>query len=364
MKHWDRGLWGRNRLPWGRSGINYNGADAFISEWETENGDPASTTIVLPLSANPVNIHVNWGDGSYSHITAYDQADKTHEYATAGTKTIKIIGTLKGWRSHVSARLKLTLISQWGCFEITNTHTFWFCSNLEITATDAPTISTSDLDRTFGGCNLITSIGNVSGYDVSRVTLLTHFLWDCKLFNQDISPLNTVSTTEILRMLYNCDAFRHSLAALDIHLVVDMVDLLDAATGLSTANYDATIIAWQGDAVSTHQNNVSVDFGGSKFTGTTLITSTTTGENIDDLIDATADFDTDPPSVGDIVHNTTDDGTWARVTGVEDANTLSISPSIMANANSYKIYTSAAAKAKAALIIDDGWIIKDNGSAD
>jgi hypothetical protein len=35
------------------------------------------------------------------------------------------------------------------------------------------------------------------------------------------------------------------------------------ATGLSTSNYDATLIAWQAGG---HDNDISINFGGSQFT--------------------------------------------------------------------------------------------------
>src|SRR5690606_12719229 len=68
---------------------------AFITTWEIPNdGD----SITLPLiSAGSYDFTVDWGDGTSDHITAYDQAERVHQYATAGTKTVEITGTCDRW---------------------------------------------------------------------------------------------------------------------------------------------------------------------------------------------------------------------------------------------------------------------------
>jgi hypothetical protein len=68
----------------------------FITKWTVESGDK---TITLPLTNIGVfNCTVSWGDGSAtSTITTYDDADRIHEYATAGTYDVEITGECPGW---------------------------------------------------------------------------------------------------------------------------------------------------------------------------------------------------------------------------------------------------------------------------
>ena len=64
-------------------------------------------------------------------------------------------------------------------------------------------------------------------------------------------------------MFYNCDLFDQSLAAWTIANVSNFTNFMQNATGLSTSNYDATLIAWAAGVVDT---GISINFGGSQFT--------------------------------------------------------------------------------------------------
>ena len=74
----------------------------------------------------------------------------------------------------------------------------------------------------------------------------------------------------------------------------------------------------------------------SKYVYTTKITSITTSRTENKLVDTGTTFDTGPSLINAKVYNTTD-STYARVTAVDDANTLSISADIMASEESYTL---------------------------
>lgn len=68
---------------------------SFVSKWKILSDDES---ISLPLVENGnYDFIVNWGDGTKSHITSWDQFEKYHTYAKAGVKTVSIIGTIEGW---------------------------------------------------------------------------------------------------------------------------------------------------------------------------------------------------------------------------------------------------------------------------
>jgi len=234
QERWGRdGSWGRNDIAWGRGAVNT--PIQFISEWETENAGSATKTIVLPLTNDSdLNINVNWGDGSYSHITAGNwDTDNTHLYATTGTKTIKITGTLQGFQfDNAGDILKITEISQWGGFDVSTNCAFYACANLVVSATDFPLISTSDLINTFRGATSLTSIGDPTGWNITGVTSMQNLL--------------------------RGTAFDQDLSSWDISLVTVMSNMLEGNTTLSTANYSAMLIAWEAGA---HQDNVVAHFG-------------------------------------------------------------------------------------------------------
>ena len=77
--------------------IYYNASSSgsspdFISSWDTTQAGSASDTIVLPLlSGGTYNGTIDWGDDTTS-VLSY--ANRTHIYASSGTKTITISGDI------------------------------------------------------------------------------------------------------------------------------------------------------------------------------------------------------------------------------------------------------------------------------
>ena len=85
----------------------------------------------------------------------------------------------------------------------------------------------------------------------------------CSQFNGDIYSWDTTNVENMSYMLFNCDLFDQSLAAWTIANVSNFTNFMQNATGLSTSNYDATLIAWEANP---HDNDISINFGGSQFT--------------------------------------------------------------------------------------------------
>ena len=333
----------------------------FVSTWDTTQAGSASDTIVLPLLSGGTYLGtIDWGDGNSDSLS---YANRTHTYAFGGTKTITISGTIEGFRfGNGGDKLKIIEISNWGTFNITTSQSFFGCSNMTSSATDAPTITSSDLSYTFFGCSSFNSpvnhwdiggatnisqfFGNASvfnqdldNWDVSlvtnmanmfsgasafngslygwvlnaSVTALSAFLQNSSFnnsslngwnvsnvqrfngmfrntpFNQDISNWNMSSATRVDQMffdvtafnqniggwvlsnctnmgylLFNCDAFDQDISGWDINQVSTFTSFMQSATGLSTANYDALLIAW--DAQGAMSYSGTVNFGGSTYT--------------------------------------------------------------------------------------------------
>jgi hypothetical protein len=78
----------------------------------------SSESVTLPFVAGyTFDCYVNYGDGSPTvHVTAWDDANATHVYATADSYTIEITGSCPSWsvnNTH-SSRLQWTSILYWG----------------------------------------------------------------------------------------------------------------------------------------------------------------------------------------------------------------------------------------------------------
>ena len=188
---------------------------SFISTWETAGASEANRTVTLPLvSSGSINFTIDWGDSTAEEtITAYDDADRIHIYAAEDTYTVTMAGTIKGFKMNNDAnnKTKLKTITQWGTFDISTPDAFKGCTALNVSATDAPTISSTDMNETFNSCTSLTSIGG--DWDVSSVQNMSGMFSSATVFNQDISSWDVSAVTNMSEMFYNAEAFNQPLAA-------------------------------------------------------------------------------------------------------------------------------------------------------
>jgi hypothetical protein len=213
-------------------------SNAFTFTVITTNAGSASDTFVLPLQPNGViDMDVDWGDGTTDTITVYNQAETTHQYSSTGTYTINITNEVRGWKYDSGGDcLKISDISNWGEFNFTERKTFSGCVNLTCSATDTPTISTSNMQRAFMFCSSFDV--DVSAWDISSVTILTECFRGATSFDQNIGGWDIDQVTSFNNIFLQ--------------------------SGLSTANYDALLIGWDAQSV---QEGMTPNFGSSKYTG-------------------------------------------------------------------------------------------------
>jgi len=296
--------------------LSQTAPNQFVFTIDTENtssGSSLNTQFMMPLvSGGSYNATVNWGDGSSDTITSYNQQEVTHTYSSAGQYEISIEGTLQGWQfNNAGDKLKMLDVKQWGVLDLSTESAFIGCTNLDASATDAPTVSTTSLRTMFKNCtNFNGAIGNwdistvtridqcffdcssfnkslnnwnvgnvtrmdflfyncisfdqdLNSWDTSNVTNMSTVFRGCTQFNGDIYSWDTTNVQNMSVMLYDCDLFDQSLAAWNIENVTNFTSFMQNASGLSTSNYDATLIAWQAGG---HDNDISINFGGSQFT--------------------------------------------------------------------------------------------------
>ena len=265
---------------------------AFISEWKTDNaGTSNNDQITLPLvSGGTYDFTVEWGDGSQDTITAHDQAEVTHTYSAAGTYTVEITGTISGWQFNDGGdKDKILDVSQWGdlAFGVNENH-FRGCSNLDVSATDAPdltgvtslrncfrntAITTADLsawdvssvtnmglmfensafngdvsqwdvsnvtrlDRTF---RLSSFNGDVSQWDVSNATFING-IFQSSPFSGDVSKWD-VSSVEIIADSFRSTPFNGDLSQWDVSSVTNSVNAFNDSE-MSAENYSRALVAW------------------------------------------------------------------------------------------------------------------------
>jgi surface protein len=190
----------------------------FISTWKTDNlstGSSNSNQVKLPLIPDgSYNFYVNWGDGTFSSISSWNQPEVTHTYPAIGTYTISITGAIRGWdwgtgtsstTPTTGDRLKILTITQWGCLRFVDKGgvtliwgAFYNCTNLTLlTVVDTPNFegTTSTLGM-FRGCSAITTINNINNWDVSGIKYFRSMLREMPLFNDNVGNWDTSSAID------------------------------------------------------------------------------------------------------------------------------------------------------------------------
>ena len=238
----------------------------FVSTWNTANisgGSSASNQITLPLfSSGSYNFVVDWGDGNLDTITAWNQAEVTHTYASSGTYTISIEGECKGFRfNNTGDRLKMLSVISWGDFELIGNlgRQFYGCTNLDLA-------SVSDI-LNFGNCTnceymfdsyQFATINNINSWDVSNVTNMT-FMFNNSLFNQDLSSWNVGSVTNMSNMFESALAFNGNIGTWNVSSVINMINMFRSAT-----SFNQSLNSWNVGSVT---NMGNMFFSASSFNG-------------------------------------------------------------------------------------------------
>jgi surface protein len=240
-----------------------------IDTANTSAGSSTSTQFKLPLTTSTgLNAVVDWGDSTTDTITIFNAAEATHTYASSGTYTISITGTLPGFRfNDAGDKLKIINISSWGVLNITTVAVFKGCTNLTCSATDAPTITNTNLSSTFESCTNFN--GNIGNWDVSAVTNIGSMFKSATAFNNggssSIGNWNTSLVATMDRVFNSATAFNQNIGAWNVEAVTNFVFFMagKTAANYSAANLDAIYNGWSTQSV---QPNLTISFGTIKYT--------------------------------------------------------------------------------------------------
>ncbi|WP_422106262.1 BspA family leucine-rich repeat surface protein [Winogradskyella sp.] len=273
--------------------INDGGYDsfctAFITKWQTSSDNESIT--VPTFSGISYNYTVDWGDGTTdTGLTG----DATHSYTTADTYTVRIIGDFpRIYFLNAGDSDKIIDITQWGDNIWTSMErAFQGCSNLNISATDAPDLSgVTDLSYMFEGASSMNGVighwdvgsvtnmesmfsgassfdqdlgiwnvsnvtdmrgmffeatsfnQNIGNWNISNVMAMSGMFAEAATFNQDLGIWDVSSVTVMDYMFQNALSFDQNLGQWDISAVTEMQSMFDGVT-LSIANYDALLLGW------------------------------------------------------------------------------------------------------------------------
>lgn len=282
-----------------QKGFSYNPNNlTFIFDTLVSNPTINPRTITLPLSGLSPNVSINWGDGVVENYNTIGW--KNHTYDNHGTYVVQISGSLRrSWQkepgypyaSNDPANRLLKCLS-WGNVGLNNiSEMFYACSFFNEVPSALPTTLTGQtLNGTFGFCtnfnspavktwniSAITNLGNtfrdcpnfnqdLSGWNTGNVTSMLSTFLNCSSFTSNLSNWNTSKVTTMQNMFFNCDAFNTNFANWNIRALtaLGLANFMQNATGLSTSNYDSTLIAWN-NASPPYRTDLRPHFGGSKY---------------------------------------------------------------------------------------------------
>ena len=271
---------------WVKSNPTSNIFKMTVRVGDADYGD-GNLTFCIPFTYTKLsNVSIDWGDGnSQEGEYGTDSNGIDHTYGSAGDYTITIIplsgGSFLGFDFENSNmyqdRDKLIDISDWGAYEFKNDGAFQTCTKLDISAQNAPKISTDDMGKTFLGCSSLTAIGkgwklgitssNATGvtdisnmfqncykfnsnevckWDVSNVTDMDYTFNNAREFNQDIGAWSTGKVTEFRYFLSGCRNFNQDLSNWNTAEAVYMNDMFSGCEkfrngGTGKANFGSAI---------------------------------------------------------------------------------------------------------------------------
>jgi hypothetical protein len=220
-------------------------------------------TFTFPMNATggTVDCTIDWGDGNTSTITAYNDADLVHTYATAGRHQFVLRGSWTApYFANAGDRLLLKSVDQWGTGYGTNWYlAFRGCTNLTSLPTGAFGAGIINLSYAFESCNFPGN-ASISNWDITSLQLGTRAFGYNVNFNTSIR-WNLPVCTDLSSLFQNCTSFNQDISGLQIPSVTTLHAFLTSANAFSQANYDLLLISLhaQGLAGNLQPN---VPFGG------------------------------------------------------------------------------------------------------
>jgi hypothetical protein len=246
--------------------------NAFISQWNTAlPGVSTPYMIRIPLAGSQgftYDFFIDWGDGEIEHYSG-NLNNVTHTYAVAGIKTVSITGAFPAINFFTAGdHQKLLSIQQWGTIQWQSfAYAFRNCSNLVITAVDAPDLSNvASMRSMFEGCTALatlptlwdvssvtnfrdafngasTFIGGIEEWTPVSATTFEGMFKNTASFNADITGWEVGSVSNFNGVFQGASAFNQDLSSWNITSATSMSNMFDESN-LSTCNYDAMLVVW------------------------------------------------------------------------------------------------------------------------
>jgi len=196
--------------------------------WETTT---ANEVIELPMTDS---VTIDWGDGTITNGVT------SHTYATAGTYQVKLSGDITTYNNtggNKPNKDNLHIVERFGGIEV-GSQFMWNNTNMDITATDSPTITS--LNSAFRQCTNLVGNSSINDWDVSNVTAMGTAFASSPLFNQPLGNWDTSSALTTAKMFEGATNFNQDLTYWDLSNVTTTQEMFEDAT-----NFNGDISEWK-----------------------------------------------------------------------------------------------------------------------
>jgi len=226
-------------------------------------------TFVIPCgNVGTFNATVDYGDGTGSQtVTAYNDSNLTHSFATAGQHTITINGTFPNIRFYNNAA-SAALVDEVGDLGDVGWDTFLrsfrACTNLTtFNSGTANTSSITNMNDMFFDCSSLTSL-DLSNFDTSSATGMAVMFQNCSsLTTLNLSNFDTSSVTDMAYMFFACSSLTTlDLSSFDTSSVTNMSYMFNncsSLTSLNVSNFDTSSVTTMQEMFHTCLGLTSLD---------------------------------------------------------------------------------------------------------
>jgi surface protein len=186
------------------------GLKPFIIEVKTDNtGTSSSTQFTIPTTGLGYLYTVKTSEQTLVGRTG----STTLTWASPGTYDIEIFGAFpRIFFNNAGDRLKLLKVKQWGGIRWSSfAGSFFGCANLDVTATDTPSLSlVTSLSDCFRSCTLLINSNNsIGSWNTSAVTTMASMFVSATSFNQNIGSWNVSNVTIFTTMFFGATSFNN-----------------------------------------------------------------------------------------------------------------------------------------------------------